>query len=141
MSEEELKFSTPEAPRERQPILRQYRKVFLLWGALAAIIVILLLIGVDKKAIALLTILLGLLTKAFAGLGALISLVPVVGPLIVKVLTIPFFWILNGLGYFVSVIAIKRGYSKEVIHSRVLTIALLVGILLGYILGYLFPLR
>ena len=141
MSERELKSTTTEAPPEKPPIPRQYRKVFFLWGAIAATIVILLLFGVDRKAIALLTIILGLLTKAFAGLGALISLIPIVGPLIVKVLTIPFFWILNGLGYFVSVIAIKKGYSKEVVHSRILTIALLVGILLGYILGYLFPIR
>jgi hypothetical protein len=53
----------------------------------------------------------------------------------------PFFWIVNGLGYFVSVIAIKKGYTKEMVRSRVLTLALLVGILIGYILGHLLPIR
>jgi len=64
-----------------------------------------------------------------------------VGPILIKVLTIPFFWILNGLGYFVSIIAIRRGYTKEVVSSRVLTIALLVGITIGYILGQIVPLK
>ena len=87
------------------------------------------------------TLTLGLVTKAFAGLGAVVSLIPVVGPLIVKVLTFPFFWVVNGLGYFVSVIAIKKGYTKEMVRSRVLTVALLLGILIGYILGHLLPMR
>ena len=103
--------------------------------------VVLLHFHVDKKLIAVMTLTLGLLTKAFAGLGAMVSLLPVVGPLIVKLLTMPFFWIVNGLGYFVSVIAIKKGYTKEMVRSRVLTLALLVGILIGYILGHLLPIR
>jgi len=57
------------------------------------------------------------------------------------VLAIPFFWILNGLGYFVGMIAIKRGYSGEFMKSRVLTLALLVGIVVGYIIGHIIPLR
>jgi hypothetical protein len=48
---------------------------------------------------------------------------------------------LNALGYFVGVIAIKRGYSGEFMKSRVLTVALLVGIIVGYIIGHLIPLR
>ena len=87
------------------------------------------------------TLSLGLLTKTFAGFGAVVSLIPLVGPLIVKVLTLPFFWIMNGLGYFVSVIAIRKGYTKEMVTSRVLTVALLVGILIRYILGHLLPIR
>jgi hypothetical protein len=106
-----------------------------------AAVVVLLHFHVDKKLIAVMTLTLGLLTKAFAGLGAMVSLLPVVGPLIVKLLTMPFFWIVNGLGYFVSVIAIKKGYTKEMVRSRVLTLALLVGILIGYILGHLLPIR
>ena len=102
---------------------------------------VLLHFHVDKKLIAVITLALGLLTKAFAGLGAVVSLIPVVGPLIVKVLTLPFFWIVNGLGYFVSVIAIRKGYTKEMVHSRVLTVALLLGILIGYILAHLLPIR
>ncbi|MCH8011708.1 MAG: hypothetical protein IIA61_07155 [Candidatus Marinimicrobia bacterium] len=59
----------------------------------------------------------------------IIVLIPIVGPLIMNVFTVPFFWILYGLGYFVSVIAIKNGYSKDLVRSRVLTIILLVDVL------------
>jgi hypothetical protein len=34
-------------------------------------------------------------------------------------------------------IAIKRGYSKDVLNYRVITVALLIGITIGYILGKL----
>lgn len=98
-------------------------------------------LGIDEKVVVFMTLILGLFTHVFAGLGAIIAAVPLVGPFIIKVLTIPFFWILNALGYFVSVVAIKKGYSKEVINSRTLTIAVLVGIVIGYILGHLIPLK
>lgn len=126
---------------ETKPLWRQYRKIILLWGGIIAGILVLLAFGVDKKVIAIVTIALGLFTKAFAGLGAIIALIPVVGPLIVKVFTMPLFWLVNGLGYIVSVIAIKKGYTKEMVRSRVLTVALLVGILIGYILGHVLPIR
>lgn len=126
---------------EKYTFLRQQWKTLVLWGVILAVVLVLLYLNVDKKVIAILTVTLGLLTKAFAGLGALIALIPVVGPLIVKVLTMPLFWILNGLGYLVSLIAIKKGYSKKVVQSRIVTVALLVGLLLGYILGHLLPIR
>jgi len=73
-----------------------------------------------------------------AWLLGMIALVPFIGPLIVKVLTMSFIWLLNAIGYLVSYIAIKRGYSKDVITYRSLTITLLSGIVIGYILGSAF---
>ena len=54
----------------------------------------------DIRAITIITLLLGYITNVFVGLTTLVGLVPVIGPLIVKVFTIPFFWLLNGMGYF-----------------------------------------
>jgi hypothetical protein len=45
--------------------------------------------------------------------------------------------VLNGVGYLVAFVAIKRGYSKDVLTYRGLTIALIVGIVVGFILGRL----
>jgi uncharacterized membrane protein len=56
-------------------------------------------------------------------------------------LAIPFFWILNALGYFVGAVAIKKGYRSEFTKSRILTLALLIGIIIGYIIGHLIPMR
>ena len=111
------------------------------WSFFLIIIIVALYFGVDKKVVILFTIVLGVFTQFFTGITALIALVPFVGPLIVKVLAIPLFWLLNGLGYFVSIIVIKKGYSKELIGSRVLTTALLIGLILGYIIGHIIPIR
>jgi hypothetical protein len=114
-----------------------FRKIFIVWIVLTIFVAVGLALGLDKKAIAFLAIVFGLISQAFIGLINIIALVPIVGPLIAKVLALPFYWILNALGYFVSVIAIKRGYSKEVVNYRILTVVFLVGIVVGFIVGKL----
>jgi len=79
----------------------------------------------------------GLVTNAFAWLLGLIALVPVIGPLIVKALSLGFLWLLNAVGYLVSFIAIKRGYSKDVLTYRGLTVAVIIGIVIGFVAGRL----
>jgi hypothetical protein len=95
----------------------------------------------DSRAIAIITIVVGYITNVFAGLSVLISTIPIIGPLIVKLFTIPIFWLLNATGYFTSAYAIKKGYGKNVVSHRLMTLALLIGIILGYILGHLVPVR
>lgn len=115
-----------------------FRKIFIIWSILAIFVITGILIGWDKKAIAFVAILFGLVSQAFLGLINLIALVPLIGPLIAKVLALPIYWILNGLGYFVSLIAIKKGYSKDVVNYRVLTVVFLIGVAVGFIIGHLF---
>ena len=95
----------------------------------------------DIRAITIITLLLGYITNVFVGIITLVGLVPIIGPLIVKVFTIPFFWLLNGMGYFTSAYAIKKGYGRDIMSHRLITIVLLIGIVLGYILGHLIPVR
>lgn len=90
---------------------------------------------IDGRVIAGGVLLVGILSNAFAWLAGLVMLVPVVGPLIVKVLSVGFIWVLNAIGYLVAYLAIRRGYSKDVLTYRGLTIALIVGIVIGYILA------
>ena len=92
---------------------------------------------VDTGVIAGSVVVVGLLSNAFAWLLGLIAMVPIVGPLIVKVLSIGFIWLLNGVGYLVSFIAIKRGYAKDVLTYRGLTVAVIIGICIGFVLGKL----
>ena len=82
-------------------------------------------------------IVVGLVSNAFAWLLGVIALIPIIGPLIAKVLTVGFIWLLNAVGYLVSFIAIKRGYSKDVLTYRGLTVAVIIGICVGYVLGKL----
>ena len=70
-----------------------------------------------------------------------IALIPFFGPFILKVISIPIFYILNAMGWVVSAVAIKKGYVNELSKSRTITLALLVGIIIGYILGNIIPLN
>ena len=117
--------------------LGAFRKTLLIWILIIAFVIIGIYLGVPKKVLGGVIITVGWVTGAFAGLMTMLALVPLVGPIIVSVLSLPVIWLLNGLGYFVSIIAIKKGYSKEVVNSRVLTVVLLVGIVIGYVLSKL----
>ena len=116
------------------------KTIFTLMG-IGIIVYLMLAYKLDIRAITIITLLLGYITNVFVGLTTLIGLVPVIGPLIVKVFTIPFFWLLNGMGYFTSAYAIKKGYGRDIMSHRLITIVLLTGIVLGYILGHLIPVR
>ncbi|MCS5644686.1 MAG: hypothetical protein NZ838_01060 [Candidatus Marinimicrobia bacterium] len=120
---------------------KHYKFHILLWVLIGVAVVVALQYGVDEKIVVFTTLVLGIFTQVFAGLGALIAMIPILGPILIKVVTIPFFWIINALGHGVSIVAIKKGYTNELVKSRVLTIALLIGIVLGYIMGNLIPLQ
>ena len=97
--------------------------------------------GVDSKIIVFGAFIFSIFTEVFVGLGVIIGTIPFLGPFVVKIVSIPIFWILNALGYIISVVAIKKGYSTELAKSRVITLALLIGIIIGYITGHIVPLR
>jgi hypothetical protein len=122
----------------RRPVWKRARVMIPLWIA----ILVLLRLGVhhdvDGKLLAGGVVIVGLASNAFAWLMGLIGLVPFVGPLIVKVLAIPFIWLLNAIGYLVSFVAIRRGYSRDVLTYRGLTIALLIGVGIGFVLAKIF---
>jgi hypothetical protein len=119
------------------PWWRNWKVMLPLWLAILGLAWLGLYFNVDRSVIAGSVVAVGLVSNAFAWLVGIISLVPIIGPLIVKVLSIGFIWLLNAVGYLVSYVAIRRGYSKDVITYRGLTIALIIGIVIGYVLGKL----
>jgi len=121
--------------KQRWATLNPYLRVLILWLAIALIVLLGIELGIDETVIGVVVAVFGVATHAFSSLLALIALIPFLGPVIVKVLTLPFFWILNGLGYFLAILAIKRGYTKEVVNYRVLTYVFLLGVVFGYVLG------
>jgi len=143
LDENEIKSTPSEPPQLPQPSRLQRLKDFfcsnwrliVTWLIIISVIVVGLLLHIDKGILVVIVFVFGLLAQAFTGLVALIATVPIVGPLIAKVLTLPIFWILNGLGYFVSVVAIKKGYGKDVINYRFVTIIFLIGFAVGFILA------
>ena len=117
-----------------------YYKKIIFWILLTTAFILSTNYGVDKKIIVFIAFVISVFTEVFVGLSALVATIPVVGPMIIKIVTIPVFWIFNAMGTLVSGLAIKKGYATELARGRVLTLALLVGTILGYIIGNLVPL-
>ncbi len=122
---------------KRPPWWRNWKVMLPLWCAIGGMIWLGLHFNVDRSVIAASVVAVGLISNAFVWLLGIIALVPVIGPLVVKVLSIGFIWLLNAVGYLVSYVAIRRGYSKDVLTYRGLTIALVIGIVIGFVLGKL----
>ena len=120
---------------KKRNFLKSHYKHLVVWVIILSLIIIALKYGVDKKAVVFGTVTIGVFTQAFASLSALI------GPFIVKFFAIPLVWVIQASGSLVGAVAIKKGYTKEMVKSRVLTLALLIGILIGYIIGNLVPLN
>ena len=121
--------------------IKVYRKKFLGWFIALLTISIALYFGVDKKIIVFAAFVISIFTEIFVGLGVLIAAIPIIGPLIVKIVSIPFFLILNAMGTVVSGVAIKKGYGTEMARGKIITLALLIGIIIGYIMGHIIPLK
>ena len=123
-----------------QTIKRHPRTISTIIG-ISLFVYLMLKLEWDVRAIAIITLVVGYITNVFAGLSILTASVPIIGPIIVKLFAIPFFWMLNLTGYFSSLVAIKKGYGKTVMSHRIVTLALLSGIIIGYILGHLIPVQ
>lgn len=129
----------------RLSIISYYKWKILFWSILFSLIGAALLYGpeygINQRIVVFITLVLGIFTQVFTGITSLIALIPFFGPFILKVISIPIFYILNAVGWIVSGIAIKKGYVNELSKSRTVTLALLIGIIIGYILGNLIPLE
>lgn len=127
----------PGEPAARLPWWRNWKVMLPLWCAISGLVWLGLHFNVDRGVIAGSVVAVGLISNAFVWLLGVIALVPVIGPVIVKILSIGFIWLLNAIGYLVSYVAIRRGYSKDVLTYRGLTIAVIIGIVIGFVLGKL----
>ncbi len=121
--------------------IKNHPKFSLAWVIVFISTFLMLYFNIDAKIIAIISILVAWFTNAFIGIGTFISLIPIIGPIVVNIFSIPFFWLMNGVGYFSSAYAIKKGKQKELLKHRLINIVLLVGIIIGYILGHLFPVK
>lgn len=128
----EMKFS-----RNIYFFLYRNRRFITTWTIIILAVVLGLYLKIDKEIIAVSVVIFGIIANAFAGLAGFIALIPFIGPLIVKVLSLPIFWLLNALGYYISVIAIKKGYGRDVVSYRMITIFFLIGFAVGFIIAKL----
>ncbi|MCK4576692.1 hypothetical protein KAU34_09815 [candidate division WOR-3 bacterium] len=115
-----------------------YRKFILIWLIIALFTIISITLGFDKKIIALVVLLVGFLTQAFGGLVGMIGAIPTIGPMIVKIVTLPFFLLLNAFAYLFTFFALRMGLKRDIVRARIIVTAFLVGIVIGFILGRIF---
>ena len=129
----------------RLTVISYYKWKILFWIILFSLIATAFIYGpeygINQKFVVFTTVVLGIFTQVFAGITSLVALIPFFGPFIIKVISIPIFYILNAVGWIVSGVAIKKGYVNELSKSRTVTLALLIGIIIGYILGNIIPLE
>lgn len=135
---DETMESNPPSNGVNAPWWNSWKFMVPAWVAVAGIIYLGLHNNVDERVIAGIVFVLGILSNAFAWMLGIIALAPVVGPFVVKILTFWFIWLVNAIGYVIAYIAIRRGYSKDVLTYRGLTIATIIGIVIGYVLGKVF---
>lgn len=138
IEQRDTKWSEDHERHPKKPFWQNYKLLFIAWAIIIAFIEVGLYFNIDKFVIGNIVFLFGLLSYAFTGLISVLGLVPFVGPFVIKVLGIPFVWLLNGIGYLVSLVAIRRGYTKDVMTYRGYTIAVIIGITIGYIIGKIF---
>lgn len=91
--------------------------------------------GLDKEITVFVVIFLGYVTQLFSVLVGFIAAIPVIGPPIANLISIPFIFIVNAVAYLVTFFSLRKGYAKEILGSRVLVTAFLVGLIIGYALG------
>jgi hypothetical protein len=108
-----------------------------LWAAMVGLVWVAAVSDMDMRVIAGGVVVVGLVTNAFAWLLGVIALVPVVGPLIATALTAGFLLLLNAIGTILSFIAAKRGYGREMLTYRGVTLVLIIGVVIGFVLGKL----
>ena len=117
---------------------RRNRKTVGLILAFALFVAVAQSLGFDKKAIVIIVVFLGYVTQLFGALVGLVRMVPLIGPPIATVISLPFFLVINAIAYLVTLFSLRKGYAKDVVDSKVMVTALLVGIIIGYALGRLF---
>ena len=111
-------------------------RITLIWLGIVTIALVALKFGIDKPATAGVLVLVAMATKAFAGLVALVAMLPLIGPPLAAMLTLPMFVLLNGIAYLVTFFALRRGYKLTVVSARVIAGAVVVGFVLGFLVGH-----
>ncbi|MDI6700779.1 MAG: hypothetical protein QME48_06045 [bacterium] len=128
-----------KSKKEKMDFFKGYYKrnkiLLLVFLSLLLLVIVVFEFNLNKPIAAILILIVGMVTHIFTELLALLALIPVFGPIIVKIISLPFIILLNAITYLVSFFALKKGYKVEMLKSRSFTTTLLFGILIGYILG------
>ncbi len=124
-------ISLEEAEPKRKRLL-QVLVLFLIGGI---IITLGIYLRWDKRLIGIGVFLFALVSQGWSSLVSLLGGVPVVGSIIVRFLALPLLFLVNGIGNLLAFIAIKMGYKKEIMDTKLLAWTFAGGLLIGFIIG------
>ncbi len=113
----------------------RFIRILILIVASVIVITIGLRLGWDKWLVGISLFLFGLVSQAWTSILGLIGTIPGVGHIIVKFLALPLLFLVNGVGNLIAFLAIKMGYKREILDTKILAWAFATGILLGFIIG------
>lgn len=124
-------ISLEEAEPKRKRLL-QVLVLFLIGGIIVTLGIYL---RWDKRLIGIGVFLFALVSQGWSSLVSLLGGVPVVGSIIVRFLALPLLFLVNGIGNLLAFIAIKMGYKKEIMDTKLLAWTFAGGLLIGFIIG------
>ncbi len=120
---------------EAEPKRKRLLQVLVLFLTGGIIITLGIYLRWDKRIIGIGVFLFGLVSQGWSSLVSLLGGVPVVGSIIVRFLALPLLFLVNGIGNLLAFIAIKMGYKKEIMDTKLLAWTFAGGLLIGFIIG------
>ncbi|MGQ9631010.1 MAG: hypothetical protein ACUVXI_11985 [bacterium] len=131
-------FTESPLERWRNYLAKNYRLI-LFWMILAIVVSSLYFLGWDRGVVTMLLIVVGIIaeisTNFFAFVISFLARLPVLGPPLARILSMPFFILINGLSFIIAFFALRKGRTRRVVNARILVTVFLIGIILGFILG------
>jgi hypothetical protein len=120
---------------ESEPTKKRYLQVLILFVTTGTIITLGFFLRWDKRIVGIGVFLFGLVSQGWASLVSLLGGIPVLGNVIVRFLALPLLFLVNSLGNLLAFVAIKMGYKKEIMDTKLLAWTFAGGLLVGFIIG------
>ena len=120
---------------EAESSKKRFLQVLILFLAAGIIIALGAYFRWDKRIVGVGVFLFGLVSQGWSSLVSLLGGIPVVGGVIVRFLALPLLFLVNGIGNLLAFVAIKMGYKKEIIDTKLLAWTFAGGLLIGFIIG------
>jgi len=124
-------ISLEEAEPKRKRLL-QVLILFLIGGIIISLGIYL---RWDKRIVGIGVFLFALVSQGWASLISLLGGVPIIGSVVVRFLALPLLFLVNSIGNLLAFIAIKMGYKKEIMDTKLLAWTFAGGLLIGFIIG------
>lgn len=120
---------------EAEPTKKRFLQVLILFLATGVIIALGAFFRWDKRIIGGGVFLFGLVSQGWSSLVSLLSGIPLVGNVLIRFLALPLLFLVNGIGNLLAFLAIKMGYKKEIMDTKLLAWTFASGLLIGFIIG------